>query len=169
MKALTGFIVDEINDMERYLLDMRNSALRSKKEALVMFWFRLKCDLSFGTIAHFFGYDGDDDSSRIRCKDAFDSVRMNLIKYFVPNYLGVAHFSRDLARNECTTFSKILYGEGVHIIADTTYAYKNKSKFYSPSRKLWSVPKHSALSKHMSLVFPSGRCFDTFGPFFANG
>eukprot|EP00732_Lithocolla_globosa_P002331 Lithocolla_globosa_v1_NODE_1502_length_2528_cov_32.357461.p1 type:complete len:537 gc:universal NODE_1502_length_2528_cov_32.357461:2152-542(-) len=174
-KALTGWDNSVLDDMQTHLKGMHNSHWRSIREALVMFWIRIRCDWPYQMLARSFRYNNPEKDGANRVSDAVKAVLEKLSGSFCDENIGARHWSYEDAVKEQTTFAKVLFAEGhdmekiINLVWDATYTYHFKSRFYKMSRQLFSVPKHLSLTKHMSVQFPTGKSFDTYGPFFANG
>ncbi|CAF3419459.1 unnamed protein product [Rotaria sp. Silwood2] len=144
---------------------LRSSSNRNTRNALAMFWIKLKTNLSFRQIGSVFNIPGNSEDRRKRAADAFDSVRQCLIEKFVPRHLGVQHLAREDAKKQNTSFSIEFFGNNVTIIWDGTYLYMGKSSSHLINRKTYSGQKHRHLIKFMSLILPNGYVLDTIGPF----
>ncbi|CAF4364616.1 unnamed protein product [Rotaria sp. Silwood2] len=84
---------------------LRSSSNHHIRNALAMFWIKLKTNLSFRQIGSMFNIPGNGEDRRKRAADAFDSVRQCLIKTFVSGHLGVQHLTREDAKKQNTSFS----------------------------------------------------------------
>jgi len=168
-KLWTGFTRKEFEVMLDKLYFVKKSPKRSKRNALAMFWIKLKTDLSFSQIASLFGMEDPRTLGRQIVSDAFDSVSDNLFAYFVPSHLGVNHLTPEQAQAHNTVYSKVFFGDVTTTIWDGTYLYLVKSLNYSKSRKIWCVYKHRHLIKFMSIVLPDGYILDMLGPFYSDG
>eukprot|EP00732_Lithocolla_globosa_P002710 Lithocolla_globosa_v1_NODE_1879_length_2278_cov_180.232569.p1 type:complete len:458 gc:universal NODE_1879_length_2278_cov_180.232569:2249-876(-) len=174
-KAIIGWSNEVLDEMMEYLKGMKNSHCRSIREALVMFWLRVRCDWPYQLIARSFRYPHPLEEGTVRVSEAVNSVLQRLVKHFCPENIGARHWSYEDAVKEQTIFSRTLFADGhpidkvIALVWDATYTYHHKSKYFKMSRQLFSVPKHLNLTKHMSVQFPTGKSFDTYGPFFANG
>ena len=94
-------IFDEVS---RFL---RSSENRTSRNAMAMFWIKLKTNLSFRQIGSLFNINGDSEKRRLCAAKAFDSVRNLLIKYFVPNHLGIKHMQIEDTKAHNTAYSKV--------------------------------------------------------------
>ncbi|CAF1117325.1 unnamed protein product [Rotaria magnacalcarata] len=144
---------------------LRSSCSREPRNAIAIFWIKAKTDLSFNQIGSLFNYTGDSETRRKRVADTFDSVRILLVRNFVPLNLGVYHLTRDQALIHNTAFSKEFWDNKVTIIWDGTYIYIEKSSDHYLNRSTYSGQKCRHLVKFMSLVHPDGYVLDTIGPF----
>ena len=145
---------------------IRTSSNREARNAMAMFWIKLKTNLSFRQIGSLFNISGDGDNRRKLISRTFDSIRQILIEKLVPQYLGIGHLSRTEAINHNTSFSNQFFGKNVTIIWDGTYFYTGKSSSHEFQRSTYSGQKKRHLVKFMSLCLPDGYCLDTLGPFF---
>eukprot|EP00732_Lithocolla_globosa_P003920 Lithocolla_globosa_v1_NODE_3354_length_1692_cov_4.690898.p1 type:complete len:479 gc:universal NODE_3354_length_1692_cov_4.690898:188-1624(+) len=170
-KTWTGWNKKQLEKMLPHLsaLKMHNSCNRSRFEALVMFWVKLKTNLPFQNIASMFGIADHENAGRLAVSRCFKLVADLLNKNFVPEFLGVGNMTSQKAKQHNTPFTKTFWGDRVIVILDGTYFYKNKSGHYAFMRRIYSGQKKRALTKFMSIVFPDGWCLDTIGPFKANG
>ncbi|CAF3337261.1 unnamed protein product, partial [Rotaria sp. Silwood2] len=97
---------------------LRSSCNRDTRNALAVFWIKAKTNLSFNQIGILFNYRGDSDTRRKRVGGTFDSVRMILVRDFVPLNLGVGHLTREQALTHNTAFGKEFWDNNVTIIWD---------------------------------------------------
>ena len=140
--AWTGWTKDQFDDMYAVISPhLRSSSNRHIRNALGIFWIKLKTNLSFRQIGSIFNVPGDGEDRRKRAADAFDSVRLCLLEHFVERHLGVEHLCRDDAKKHNTSFSKEFFGDNVTIIWDGTYIYIGKSSAHSINRKTYSGQK----------------------------
>lgn len=95
---------------------IRSSSNRSSRNALAIFWIKLKTNLSFCQIGSLFNFPGDSDAKRLRVGDAFDAVRESLMKIFVPKYLGIGHITQLDTFDHNTAYSKV---RAVHCNGET--------------------------------------------------
>ena len=72
-----------------------------------MLWIKLKTNLSIRQIGSLFNINGDSEKRPLCAAKAFDSVRNLLIKYFVPNHLGIGHMQIEDTKTHNTAYSKI--------------------------------------------------------------
>ena len=72
-----------------------------------MFWIKLKTNLSFRQIGSLFNINGNSGKRRPCAAKAFDSVRNLLVKYFVPNHLGIGHMQIEDTTAHNTACSKV--------------------------------------------------------------
>ncbi|CAF1384160.1 unnamed protein product [Didymodactylos carnosus] len=162
----TGWTKDQFDNMYNIISPhLRSSSNRHIRNALAVFWIKLKTNLSFRQIGSMFNIPGNGEDRRRRAADAFDSVRQCLVENFVPRHLGVQHLTREDAKKQNTSFSKEFFGGNVTVIWDGTYLYIGKSSSYLINRKTYSGQKHRHLVKFMSLILSNGYILDTIGPF----
>ena len=100
-KAQFDLIFDEVS------LFLHSSENRTSRNAMTMFWIKLKTNLSFRQIGSLFNINGDSEKRRLCAAKAFDSVRNLLIKYFVSNYLGIGHMQIEDTKAHNTAYSKV--------------------------------------------------------------
>lgn len=166
----TGWKKDQFDQMANSLqTGINESPNRTKREALAMYWIKLKTDLSFNQIASLFALRDPDSSGRRVVSDAFHAIAASLDKNFTPNHLGVHLLSPDQAKVHNTVYSKTFFGDKPTTIWDGTYLYLQKSGNYSRARKTYSMHKHRPLAKFMSVVLPDGYVLDVIGPFYSDG
>lgn len=122
-------------------IHLRSSSNRHSRNALAMFWIKMKTNLSFRQIGSIFNISGDAENRRKRVADAFDSVRVTLLEHFVPSYLGVHHLTRTTAKTHNSSFSTEFFGNNVTIIWDGTYIFVGKSSANIINRKTYSGQK----------------------------
>ena len=120
--AWTGWNIVQFDMMFNVLSPfLRSSFNREPRNALAIFWIKMKTNLSFNQIGTLFNYVGDSETRRKRVADTFDSVQRLLVHNFVPLNLGVSHLTRDQALTHNTAFSKEFWGDKVTIIWDGKY------------------------------------------------
>ena len=108
--AWTGWSKEEFNEMYNELsVYLRSSWNRTKRNALAIFWIKVKTNLSFHQIGSLFSIHGGSETRRLRTADAFDSVREVFIKYFVPKHLGIGHITIADAKSHNTAYSKVCF------------------------------------------------------------
>jgi hypothetical protein len=140
--AWTGWTKEQFDNMYHIISPhLYSSTNRHIRNALAMFWIKLKTNLSFRQIGSMFNISGTGEDRRKRAADAFDSVRQCLIKNFLPRYLGVQHLTREDAMKQNTSFSIEFFGNNVTIIWDGTYLYMGKSSSHLINRQSCSGQK----------------------------
>jgi len=145
--------------------ELNYSANRSLRDALAMFWIKVRADLSCSQIASLFGIDDPKEKGRIVVQNSIHAVADALHKNFVPEFLGTAHMTPENARDNHNT----IYSHYPTTIWDGTYIYVHRSSNYKKGRKTRSPYKHRELIKFMSIVLPDGYVLDAVGPFFSDG
>lgn len=99
--AQFDLIFDEVSSF------LRTSENRTTRNAMAIFWIKLKTNLSFRQIGSLFNINGDSEKRRLCAAKAFDSVRNLLIEYFVPNHLGIGHMPIEDTKAHNTAYSKV--------------------------------------------------------------
>ena len=161
----TGWSRLQFDQMLPYLKYVNDTELRNKRNALGMFWLKVKTDLSYKQLASLVGLKSRQTFSLI-----MESVRNSLKKYFVPLYLYPGHLSRETAQSHSTIFSRTFFGsDNVAVIWDGTYFYTHKSEHHETNRSTYSGQKHRHLVKMMSLILPDGYVLDITGPYPSDG
>ena len=109
----TGWTKAEFDQMMPLLKDeatvkMRSSKNREIREALFIFWLKLRVDLSFNQIASLMDLPNVIDRNKGRCSmsTAFRRVLGQLKKGLVPEYLGFTHLTRKEMLRHHTPFSR---------------------------------------------------------------
>ncbi|CAF2141157.1 unnamed protein product [Rotaria magnacalcarata] len=144
---------------------LRSSSNRTSRNALAIFWIKIKTNLSFRQIGSLFNISGNSDTRRLRVADAFDSVRELFIKYFVSKHLGIGHITIDDAKIHNTAYSKEFFGNEPTLIWDGTYFFIGKSSSHSVNRSTYGGQKKRHYVKFMSIVHPDDYVSDVIGPF----
>jgi hypothetical protein len=117
--AWTGWTKSQFDEIFEVLAPfLRSSCNRDNRNALAIFWVKAKTNLSFNQIGTLFSYKGDSETRRKRVADTFDTVRIILVRDFVPLNLGVGHLTREQALMHNTSFSKEFWDNNVTIIWD---------------------------------------------------
>jgi len=165
----TGLSKEQFNALLSYLPGVRTSSVRTKRDALAIFWMKMKTDLSFSHIGSLLGLHKDrPEAARLKTREAFYSVMEDLNTNFVPSHLGVGHMTQEEAMAHNTPYSSTFFGDKPTTIWDGTYLYTHRSSNYSIGRKFYSMHKGRELVKFMSVVLPDGYVLDMIGPFFSN-
>ena len=128
---------------------IRTACNREARNALAMFWIKLKANLSFRQIGSLFNIPGDEENRRKLAAKSFDSARQVLLDKLVPNYLGVSHLSRSEAIQHNTSFSNEFFAKNVTVIWDGTYFYTGKASSHDFQRSTYSGQKKRHLVKFM--------------------
>jgi hypothetical protein len=167
----TGWTKEQFNAMLPDLSSMRNTENGTIREALAIFWIKLKTDLSFSQIASLLHIKPDNihQAGRLTVSSAFYSVKDALDELFVPLHLGADHMTQQEALKHNTIYSKTFFGDKPTTIWDGTYLFTHRSSNYGQARKFYSMHKSTNLAKFMSIVLPDGYVLHTIGPFYSNG
>lgn len=168
LKDWTGWTKSDLTSMLQTILSsnsMRDSKHRSIADALIMFWIKLKSNLSYSQIGTLFNYDLSSEDRRKRVSEACDAIQYALLNYFVPRFLGLGHLNRSELLSHHTSYSRIFFGEGACLIWDGTYLYINKSSDHLLQKQTYSGQKKRHLVKMMSITLPDGYVLDTIGPY----
>jgi len=164
----TGWDKVQFSFFLSYLNGVDNSKNRTKREALAIYWIKLKTNLSHSHIASLFGFEDPNTYGRKIVASAFDSVLNSLNTYFAPFHIGVDHITNEEMLKHNTIYSKTFFGDKPTTIWDGTYLYIDKSTNFSKARQSYSMHKGRPLVKFMSIVFPDGYIVDSIGPFYSN-
>ena len=160
IQNLTGWDSDSINAMLEDIshdLSGPNKKL-SPKTALIMFWMKLKTNVSWAHLSSLFGI------SKSSVSRIYHLVLESLHSKLVPKGLGTSHISREDAMTHNTIFTSTFFTSNV-IIMDGTYIYINKSRHHQFQKDSYSGQKKRNLLKFMSVVCPDGYILATIGPF----
>ncbi|CAF1378681.1 unnamed protein product, partial [Didymodactylos carnosus] len=144
---------------------MRGSKHRSIADALLMFWVKLKTNLTYNQIGILFNYDTSSEDRRKRVSDSCDAVMDCLLKHFVPNFLGLNRVTYQQALAHDTIYSKTFFGNGFKFTWDATYFFVNKSSDHVLQKKTYSGQKKRHYVKMMSVTLSDGYVLDTSGPY----
>ncbi|CAF1182034.1 unnamed protein product [Didymodactylos carnosus] len=167
-KTFTGWGKTELETMLKVILDsnsMRGSKHRSIADALLMFWVKLKTNLTYNQIGILFNYDTSSEDRRKRVSDSCDAVMDCLLKHFVPNFLGLNRVTYQQALAHDTIYSKTFFGNGFKFTWDATYFFVNKSSDHVLQKKTYSGQKKRHYVKMMSVTLSDGYVLDTSGPY----
>jgi hypothetical protein len=121
---LTGFTRAQHHEIMSYLpaITLKNSTTRSAQSALAYFLMKLKLGISDSVLASLVGINNRRQMSRI-----ITSVRLALVRYFVPHYLGLAHITRQEVIDKHTSpiASRLLSDDRnpCILVLDGTYLY----------------------------------------------
>ena len=86
---------------------LRSSENRTSRNAMAIFWIKVKTNLSFRQIGSLFNMGDDSEMSRLRTSHTFDSVRELLVKHFVSKWLGIGHLKVEDTKAHNTSYSKV--------------------------------------------------------------
>ena len=162
-KAWTGWTIGQLRQIHEHCVSrLSTTSTVSTENALVLFWTKLKTNISWQQLSTLCGV------SKATVSRSFHNVRSALNATVVPQFLGTHHMSREEAVTHNTTFTRSFYGDKVTLILDGTYIYIPKSTDHKLQRASYSGQKKRNLLKFMSIVFPDGYVLDTVGPFFGN-
>jgi len=107
----TGWTKDQFDVMSQHLGGINSSVNRSKREALGIFWLKLKTDLSFAQIASLLGIQDPMNVGRRKVSETFKSVGRVLDLNFVPKHFGFDHMTPEEAKAHHTVYSKTFFGD----------------------------------------------------------
>ncbi|CAF1094076.1 unnamed protein product [Brachionus calyciflorus] len=142
---------------------MKDSANRTKSQALAIYLFGLKTGMSQNIIAAYF----DTDLSQQNVSNYCNQIRQDLNKYFVTLNLGVKHMNRDHLCSRNSVFVKQFCenqeNTKIALIGDATYLYCGKSSNNVFQRMSYSVQKGRSLVKPFILCAPDGYIVDIYG------
>ncbi|CAF4626320.1 unnamed protein product, partial [Didymodactylos carnosus] len=123
----TGWGREELGIMTNSVAkSFRQSPNRSSELAVIIFWLKLRTNLSYDQIGTLMNYKTPLTDQRKRVSEACAAVQQALIRNFVPKYLGVQHLSRSEALKHQTPYTKTFFGDNVALILDGTYFYIHK-------------------------------------------
>jgi len=166
VKMWTGWRREEISKMHESIEgSMKQSKNRSSELALIMFWMKLRTNLSYDQIGSLMNYKSASGYQRKRVSEGCSSAQKALLINFVPRFLGAEHLTRTQALAHQTIYSKTFFGDNVALILDGTYYFIQKSKDHAFQRATYSGQKKRHLIKMLSITFPDGYVVDTVGPF----
>ena len=164
-RAWTGWTFAEFNQIHDICVrkfSSTNKKLKSTHDALLIFWAKLKTNLSWPQLSSLCGLTKSDVSK------TFHMVKSALADTIIEKYLGPKHISREMAISHNTVFTRAFYGNAVTVILDGTYIYIQKSSDHQLQRSSYSGQKKRNYLKFMSIVLPDGYVLDTIGPFYGN-
>jgi len=105
----TGWTKDQFDGMSQRLGGINSSVNRSKREALGIFWLKLKTDLYFAQIASLLGIQDPMNVGRRKVSETFKSVGRVLDLNCVPKHFGFDHMTPEEAKAHHTVYSKNLF------------------------------------------------------------
>lgn len=123
-KSLTGFTRAQHDLILSHIPSsaLKNSINRSPRCAVACLLMKLKLGLSNSVLASMLGID-----NKRKVSDIIYSARLTLSKYFVPNYLGLAHISRqEIIQKHTSPIAARLLTENRNpcvLVLDGTYFY----------------------------------------------
>ena len=164
---LTGIFNHQLDDLVSQCSSLRDSNVRSCREAVGIYLTKMRTGLSNTLLATLFHLKSKRSVSRI-----IHQVRAALMKDFVPNNVGFSHISRDdVTGKHTTTFARELLADGnkdiVILIMDGTYIYIQKSGKYTFQRISFSMHKGRPLVKPMVITASDGYIMAVLGPYLA--
>jgi hypothetical protein len=168
-KLLTGLSREEFDALHGHLSGLRNTDVRTTRDALAILLMKLRLNLSQSTLAFLFKIKDQSSVSKILA-----NVSASLACIFVPKYLGFAqqNMPRELALTEQTPshVQKVLeLGEdSVTLVMDGTYLYIEKPSGFKKQHDTWSLHKNRNLIKPMVTTTILGYIVDVSGPFKAD-
>lgn len=165
---LTGVTKENFNDMHSYIKEeVRNTPARSTRTSLGIYLFKMKSGISNKVLSTVFNI------SKSSIRRAVSSVRLALMKKFVPQHLGLQHISREeIIRNHTRPLAQTLFGDlgntQAIIVLDGTYIYIQKSGNFQFQRRTFSLHKGRPLIKPMIIVSTTGYFITILGPYLAD-
>ncbi|CAF1381289.1 unnamed protein product [Rotaria magnacalcarata] len=91
----TGWTKEQFEHMFMLILPhMQSSCNREARNALAMFWIKLKTNLSFRQIGSLFNISGNYENRRKVVSRSFDSIPQALVDKLLPKHLGIGYLSR---------------------------------------------------------------------------
>jgi len=174
---LTGVRRDQFNiTVEAVRSKLRNSHNRSIEEMVFMWYMKLRTDWSFRMLSLHLSSQCY-KMGKGACRGAFNAVTSALQNStLVRENIGTARLTYEEAYAENTPYSLVLasalgmkHKKTIAVVWDGTYLFKVKSRSDHWLQRLsYTSQKKSCLTKHMTIVFPSGLGLATFGPFMAH-
>ncbi|XP_061170430.1 uncharacterized protein LOC133179753 [Saccostrea echinata] len=167
--SLLGISKANFDDLVTNVTSMRNTKIRTIRNAVGILLFKLKSGLSNGLLATLCGF-----RCRRQVAEIIESARIAIVKDFVPHNLGFDHITREsIIENHTTDISKQLFSDPISntviLVLDGTYIYIQKSASYKFQRLSYSVHKGRPLVKPFLITTTSGYIVEVFGPYLANG
>lgn len=131
--------------------NMRASRVRSVRVALAIFLMKMRLGLSNQVLASLFHLTDKDVVRRL-----IHQTRVELMKGFVPHYLGLNHIDRKtvLEHHQTGLATELFttHPDQICIVMDGTYLYIQKSSNNAVQRRTYSVHKHRNLIKPMLIT-----------------
>ena len=109
--------------------------------------------------------------SKSSLRRAIKSVRLALVKNFVPRILGLQHITREAVINSHTRpLAQSLFGNlnQVTAVLDGTYIFIKKTNNFAFQRRSYCVHKGRLLLKPMVIVATDGYFLSVVGPYLAD-
>ncbi len=157
----TGLNIKQFNELSCELKSLKDTASRTKSQALATYLFRLKTGLDYRTLAALFGLEAYQNIGNY-CAQVKDA----LLSDFVPKHLGANHLAREEWISHNTIISKKLFDvkdDQLILIADGTYSYCQKSKDNFIQRRTYSMQKKRSLKKPFVICSTDGLILDVYG------
>ena len=158
-RAWTGWTLDQLKQMYFACSSERNSFSATTENALILFWVKLKTNISFQQLSTLCRM------SKSSVSREFHTVLQAMHNIVVPKNLGAKHITRSEALCHNTSFTSCFYGNKVTVLLDGTYLYIPKSTDHKLQRLSFSGQNKGNLVKFKSIVLPGGYILDTTGPF----
>ncbi|CAF1581021.1 unnamed protein product [Didymodactylos carnosus] len=146
LKSWTGWKKSDLQTMYTTISDskvMRDSKHRSVADALILYWVKMKTNLSYSQIGTLFNYD-------LSAEDR--GKRFN-------------HLTPQQIESHDTIYSKMFFGDGNKIMLDATYLFINKSGDNVLQKKTYSGQKKKHYVKTLSETLSDGYVLAVEGPF----
>lgn len=163
-QKLTGLSVIDFDQMVRFAsLNMRETQMRSIRQAVVVYLFRLRSGITEDYIAMFFDLSNHQTVSHY-CHEVKKSLEKSLVK----SYLGFGHLTREEMLSHQTEAALIFamhWGSpgGMITIHDGTYLFRQKPGDFAEQRKSWCDYKSHNLWKVMISCCPNGYILNAYG------
>lgn len=140
---------------------MRNCEIKDvSPENIFRFFGILRNGLSFRSAAVIYGFSSSSTISVL-----FEKIKNALKNQFVPTQLGPTAWNiNDIQSNNIPRLCKVLFPRVVGII-DGGYQECEKLTHFDLQKLTYSTHKSYNLIKHLDVVLPNGKIYDSFGPF----
>ncbi|XP_021965136.1 uncharacterized protein LOC110860413 [Folsomia candida] len=169
-EIFTGLSREQFDSVLQYCReDIRNSSVRTIRNALAIFLMKLRLDLPQRILAFLFGIE-----HQSRISDVLRSVTASLVKRFVPHFLGYSptHITREeIALKHTSPFVRTLINlppENICLVFDATYLYLEKSSSFKLQRQTYSNHKLRNLCKPMVVTTDTGYILAADGPYYGD-
>ena len=157
-QALTGLSLEQYSNLCNCILksSLYNTSNRTSSMTIGAILIKLRLRLSHETLAVSLGISDCKTVSNV-----LQSIRVALMKHFVPHNLGFEHISRRTLIDQRTrSLAQILLADSNNdkaiLVLDTTYIYVQKSTNNKLQRKFYSVHKKRSLVKMTMVVSTNG-------------
>ena len=162
----TGWRRVELSKMHESIKEaISSSENRSSELAMIIFWMKLRTNLTYEQISMIINYKALQEDWWKRASEACPSVQDALPTHVVLRFLGANHLTRAQALAHQTVYSKAFFGDNVALIRDGTYYFIQKSQAHAFQRKVYSLQKKRYMIKMLAIVFPDGCMVDTIDLF----